>query len=157
MKIKIDKFTTKHAPEFISVVVSGLVAGLLASGSFTIFFSTDEQLDGSSYEQQIDTLNGVVESIDTLKIFVDNQKDSLEKAQMTLLGLQEQQDILKPVLEANQQTVDAIFAIQAQKERTNVWLERAIGFFLGIAGSLIASLIWAYFKDGKEQAIGRKP
>ena len=124
----------------------GLVIGM------TGFFISSDQInfeyevgeENSKYEQQVETLNDVVKSIDTLKIFVIDQKENLKESQATLSKLKQQQDELKPVIEADQKTVDAIFAIQTEQNRKNVWWERAIGFFLGIVGSLIASLIWTY-------------
>ena len=123
---------------FIVSMVTALVINVMASFLFQV---NQEDL---IYEKQIESLNNVVTSIDTLRDFVIEQKNHLKKSQQSLAELKKQQEKLKPVVEADQKTIDAIFALQAEQNKKNIWWERAFGFFIGIASSLIATLIWAY-------------
>ena len=135
------RFTKDHIFAIFALIAS--IAGLIGSIG-QVYFDFQKKEDNLVYEKQIDSLNEVVKNIDTLRAFVVQQKESLTISQQSLAELKKKQDILKPVVEADQKTIDAIFALQEENNRKNVWWERAIGFFLGIAGSLIASLIWAY-------------
>jgi hypothetical protein len=85
-----------------------------------------------------------------LREFVIEQKESMKQSQQSLSELKAKQEQLKPIIEADQKTIEAIFALQAEKNKKNVWLERAIGFFIGIAGSLVASLIFSYVRRPKK-------
>lgn len=95
------------------------------------------------YEKQIEVLDDVQASIDNLKLFVAKQKNQLTEQQAIVEKLKSEQEILKPVVEADKQVVEALFKLQAQQNKTNVWVDRFIGFLLGIAGSLIASVIFS--------------
>jgi hypothetical protein len=61
--------------------------------------------------------------------------------------LKTKQEQLKPVVEADLKTIDAMFALQTKQNKKNVWWERAIGFFIGVGASLVASLIRSYTKN----------
>jgi len=125
------------------------ILGLLSAFG-TMYLDNKQKQESLTYEKQIESLNGVVKSIDTLREFVVEQKESLKQSQQSLSELKAKQEQLKPVVEADQRTIEAIFALQAEQNKKNVWLERAIGFFIGIAGSLVASLIFAYVRRSKK-------
>jgi hypothetical protein len=46
------------------------------------------------------------------------------------------------VVEADRQTVDAILRAQAMRERSHIWIDRVVAFLLGVASSIVASLIY---------------
>jgi hypothetical protein len=94
------------------------------------------------YEKQLEVLDNVQSSIDNLKLFVARQKTQLQEQQAVVEKLKSEQSVLKPVVEANKEVVEALFKLQAQHNSANVWVDRAIGFLLGIVGSLIASIIY---------------
>jgi chromosome segregation ATPase len=98
------------------------------------------------YEKQLESLNNVEKSINALNEFVKNQKERLKTSQVAIEQLQEERNKLKPVLEADRKIVEALFQIQAEKQQKNIWLDRAFGFFIGVASSLVGSLVWAYAK-----------
>lgn len=139
----ITKFTKEHIAQVLALMAS--IIGLLVSAG-QVYFDYQKKQEDLTYEKQIESLNNVVKSIDTLREFVVEQKENLTKSQQSLSELKAKQEQLKPVVEADQKTIDAIFALQAEQNRKNVWWERAIGFFIGIAGSLVASLIFAYVR-----------
>jgi chromosome segregation ATPase len=137
------KFTKDHSIAIVALI--GAIMGFVGSIG-QVYFDYQKNQNALTYEQQIESLNDVVKSIDTLKEFVVEQKENLKESQKSLSELQAKQDQLKPVIEADQKAIDAIFALQAEQNKKNIWWERAIGFFLGVAGSLVASLIWSYMR-----------
>jgi hypothetical protein len=46
---------------------------------------------------------------------------------------------LRPVVEAERKTVDAVLALQEESSKRDMWLERVYGFFLGVISSLAAT------------------
>lgn len=136
MKILLIK---EHAAPIIALIAS-LFGAFTSIGQ--VYFDHQKRQENLIYERQIESLNDVVKSIDTLRSFVVEQKNNLDNSQQALSELKTKQEQLKPVLEADQKTVDAIFSLQAEQNKSNVWWERAIGFFIGISSSLVASLIW---------------
>lgn len=141
-KMKIQ-FFKEHSAKILALTAS-LFGAFTSIGQ--IYFEHQRKQESLAYETQIDSLNNIAKNIDTLKVFVLEQKENLKSSQQALSELKTRQEQLKPVLEADQNTVNAIFAMQAEHNKNNIWLERAIGFFLGIASSLVASLIWSYFR-----------
>ena len=99
---------------------------------------------GSLYTSQIQTLDGVERSLEKLTSFVRQQKQMIQEAQGTLEGLKNEQDKLKPLLEADRRVVESLLQIQAEKQNREIWSERATGFFIGIAASLVASFLFSF-------------
>jgi len=69
--------------------------------------------------------------------------------------LQEQKEEIEPIVTANQEVVDALFAQQRKEIEKGLWMERGISFALGVLASLIASIIWHFVgrfrKRGEEK------
>ena len=70
----------------------------------------------------------------------------MKASQLAVEELKEEQLKLRPIVEADKQIVEALFQIQADKQNKDIWLERAIAFFIGIASSIAGSLFWAYIR-----------
>ncbi|WP_158681613.1 hypothetical protein [Microbulbifer pacificus] len=97
-----------------------------------------------TYEKQVERLASIQSSVKDLADFVSQQQKQLESSRVTLQSLENERKKLEPVVQADREVVEAILKLQAEKEVSSVWLERGIGFLLGIAGSLIASIIFAF-------------
>lgn len=82
-----------------------------------LYFEAQKKQEDLTYEKQIESLNSVVKSIDTLRELAIDQKESLKQSQQSLSELKAKQDQLKPVVEADQKTIEAIFALQAEKNK----------------------------------------
>ncbi len=144
-----NKFLGQHI--YISLALVASILGMIAS-IFQIYnLSTQpkEEKQNIIFEKQIETLDRVQDSLDTLKNFVKGQKTQLVKSQQVISDLKNEQKKLKPIVQADRETVEALFALQSERQKRNVWAERAMGLFLGITGSLVASLVWSYLKQRK--------
>jgi hypothetical protein len=136
-----SNFSKEHYLAIIGALFS--IIGAVMSIAIE-FYDKAEKRNSLMYEKQIDSLNQIENSINILKEFVQNQKKYLEESQIAVNLLKEEEELLKPVVEADRKIVDALFKIQAQQQSKSIWLDRAFGFFIGIASSLVASLFWAY-------------
>jgi hypothetical protein len=139
-----SNFFKNHVFEWIALMASacGSVVTILA-------FSVDlaNKQPEASFTKQIEQLDKVQKSLNTLSVFVSEQKKHLKQSQQTIENLKSEQEKLQPIIDADKKIVETLLSLQAEKNRSNIWGERLIGLFLGVAGSLIASLIWAFFKN----------
>ena len=94
------------------------------------------------YEKQVEVLDQVQVSIDNLREFVNRQRDQLKNQQDVLESLKNEKEKLEPLVKADREVVESLFRIQAERNKSNIWVDRLFGFLLGIVGSLLASLIW---------------
>lgn len=106
------------------------------------YLSGSSAAESQSYEKQLATLNGVQDSLDNLKKFLDLQKKELEERETLLSKLRYERAELQPLVEADREVIVSILRIQAEQNSRGLWNERAIGFIVGIASSLVASFIW---------------
>jgi predicted negative regulator of RcsB-dependent stress response len=133
-------FTDEEKVKFSFAIIMAIVA---ASMSFYEKHEKDiEREKSQTYEKQVERLSNIQDSVKDLAEFVSQQQKQLEASRDTLQNLENERKKLEPVVQADRQVVEAILKLQADQERSSVWLERGIGFLLGIAGSLIASIIF---------------
>lgn len=116
---------------------------------FDIFLKGNET--SNSYKEQLKALNSVENSLKNLESFIHLQKSKLNESERIIKSLEEERNKLKPLVEADQKIINAMFAIQEERKRTSIWIDRGIGFLMGISSSLIASLIWGFFTTRKRE------
>lgn len=93
---------------------------------------------------QLQALENTRKHLTELLRYVDTQKNQLEQSKRTLDAIKSEQERLKPLLEIDRKTIDALFAAQEARNQAAQDRERWIGFFLGVASSMIASIIWSF-------------
>lgn len=98
------------------------------------------------YVAQFNSLENMHKSLDDLKKFVTRHESKLKFEQQTLEHMINQKQTLKPLLQADQDVVDAIFSIQHQKYEEQKWLDRFVSFVLGVVASIIATFIVSWWK-----------
>lgn len=95
------------------------------------------------YDKQISQLDETEGNLKNLIGFIQEQKISLRDTQIQIDELKIEQNELAPVVEANRETIEAIFQAQEKRSRKSVWKERGIGFLMGLATSFIATVMWS--------------
>lgn len=137
----------RHKPRF-TVVTTVLVVAAMA-GAIYFMDKRDlqrremERLRNLDYATQVEQLQQTERSLQALITFVAHQKQALQQTQSALLDLKTEQDRLRPVIESDRTTVEAILSAQERRSSANVSRERWIGFAIGILASLVASFLWA--------------
>lgn len=91
------------------------------------------------FEEQMRHLDTVQESLKNLSAFVDSQKDKINKSESLLRSLNDEEQRLKPLIEADRKALETIFQVQEQRARASANAERAIAFGLGVLSSIVAS------------------
>jgi len=106
-----------------------------------------------SYVAQGEALNKVKDSLNSLLEFVDSQNVKLRESEDLVNHLKTEQEKLRPIVETNRQVIDAILDLQYQKSRSDVWLDRGLGFLTGILTSVIAAFLLRFFDKTKRVAV----
>jgi len=108
-------------------------------------FSTPSDSTKSDYSAQIQSLNNAKNALESLGIYIDQQKKQLELSRSSLAALKDEANKIHPLVEADKKVIEAMFAVQEKRNQTAQATERWIGFALGVLASLIASLIYGIF------------
>ena len=98
----------------------------------------------ADFSVQMKMLGETRESLQTLLAFVDGQEKKMAESRDLLNQLKEQEQQLTPIVQAKKEMVDALFAVQSQRQSSSLLYERWLGFGLGVLASLIASALWAF-------------
>ena len=148
--VKISSVLIESRSEKIKMIIA-LSVGLMTVGVSFYEKQEEKQLkkENQVYEVQMVKLMQVQDSINNLSEFIHQQKEQIKQSQHAVESLIIEQKSLKFVVEANREVVDSILKLHANRVSANVWQERFIGFGLCIASSLIASLIWAGIRRGR--------
>jgi hypothetical protein len=124
--------------EFGESLALGVMMLIGLTGLFSAISDSLEKEKGS-YSVQLEALERVEESLGELSDFVGEQKEKLFDSQKIIEDLKEEHSKLRPVVEAERKTVDAVLALQEESSKRDMWLERVYGFFLGVISSLAAT------------------
>lgn len=132
--------------------VAGTVLGAAILG--TVIYVTEQRsaaireakrLESLSYSVQAQKLEETKSNLHALLQFVEEERRNLQVSQQTLQSLKKEHEQLKPLVDSDRKTIDALFAAQEARNQTAQVAERWIGFALGVVSSLVASFVWAMF------------
>jgi hypothetical protein len=143
----------KRALRWIVRVQVGVVAfsTLVSLGAFWLGKREPARAPASKdFQGQMDTLNRTADSLKDLTEFVAAQKRRLAETEGSLASLKKEQERLTPFVEANRQTIDAVFVEENARRSADVWKERGFGFAAGTVGSMLATwLCWVIVRATK--------
>ena len=91
------------------------------------------------YTSQLQALDKTKESIQALVGFIDEQRKQLQLSQSAVDALKNEESRIHPLVEADRKVIDAVFAVQEQRNQVAQSRERWIGFGLGVLASVLAS------------------
>ena len=83
-------------------------------------------------------------NLDSLVQFVESEKKRLQSSQIALDNLKNEHERIKPLLETDRKTLDALFAAQEARGQAALQTERWIGFGFGVVSSIVASLVLTF-------------
>ncbi|EQB9045484.1 HNH endonuclease [Vibrio cholerae] len=91
------------------------------------------------FKSQLSQLDETEKSLRTLLEFVESQRLSVTQRETAIQKLESEKQKLEPLVNADKETVEALFKVQEERAQKNADKERWIGFGLGILASVIAS------------------
>jgi predicted PurR-regulated permease PerM len=138
-----------HSPRL--TVLSTIAISLFIGG--TIYLTEQKaqtqrdakRLQNLNYAAQVQKLEETRSNLQALLEFVDEEHRNLQTSEQAFQSLKQRHDELKPLVESDQKTIDALFAAQEARNQAAQNIEKWIGFGLGVLSSLVASFIWAFF------------
>ncbi len=113
-----------------------------------------KRLLNQSYATQVQKLEETRANLYALLQFVDDERQNLRSSEQALQSLKREHEQLRPLVESDRKTIDALFAAQEARNQAAQATERWIGFGLGVFSSLVASFIWAVFSYVRNRRIG---
>ena len=119
-----------------------------------VFPSKPVQGASDEYTAVISRIKGIEDELSKLSGFLNQERKRVTDTESILSKLKDERTKLEPIVSANRETVDAILAAHSARQRSNAWRERFIGFSFGILASLIASILYSYFKQWKSSRSG---
>ncbi len=138
----------RKAPQTTSIASALGILVVVLNISLAIYFSEQVRVkklgEVQSYSEQFDLLKSTEKNLNNLTEFISNKKSEIEATRTLIKSLEEKKSELEPIVNANQEVVDAIFFQQRKEIEKTIWAERGISFGLGLLASLIATIIWHF-------------
>jgi fructose-specific phosphotransferase system IIC component len=126
-----------------------IIGGLGVFTSFVgvyVFRDQFVQPDTNSYSTVLAQVSKMGKQLSDLGLFLEQESKRVADTEDILSKLQEEKTKLEPVILSQRETVDAILAAHSKRNASNVWKERVMGFVLGLLASLLAGIIYDFFK-----------
>jgi hypothetical protein len=137
----------EHPLQGVILAISLLAGiGVFVFGEYQKMVQKQVREKNLTYVKQLSSLDNVEDSMRELLRFVEAQREHLRNQQKIVEDLEKERSKLAPLVEADRNIIEALFQLQAERQQSKVWVDRAIGFFLGISGSLIATALWAFIR-----------
>ena len=102
--------------------------------------------DAADYTPILHNIEAIGVHLAELDQFVKAESHRLTETKAFLQSLNEERAKLEPLLKTDRAAVEAILAANAAQIAKHAWKERAVGFLLGVVGSLLASAVYEYFR-----------
>jgi hypothetical protein len=135
------------------ISIISLALGVIFYSSFAILqinkdvIQRAKEIEPKGIETKIVELEKIQESLDNLKNFIEEQTFKLVENEKTINNLEQEKSRLDNVVTTDRKVVEAIFAIQEQRGKSQKWQNIFFGFISGIVASVIGSAIWHKLKD----------
>ncbi|MBC8753809.1 hypothetical protein H2O64_03955 [Kordia sp. YSTF-M3] len=132
-----------------------VIVGIIVALSITYLdnerdsIKKNNELKNLDVVTQINNLNTVEGNLEDLLDFIKHQRTSLNATESKIQALTKEKDQLEPIVNANREVIQAIFQQQEENKKKGVFIERLIGFGLGVLGSIVASIIFNLFRRKK--------
>ena len=130
--------------------LTGIISGVIAiiGMVLAIYFNQQAELkreeklaQNLNFKSQIEQLDQTENSLKQLLTFIEIQKHQVTENQSSLKTLAEEKSKLEPLVHADKKVVEALFSAQEARAKESATRERWIGFGLGVAASIIASIV----------------
>ena len=128
----------------VQITTALSILGATATLVGQLYFMANRKPDHFEYAGQLEALDKAKTSIQSLGTFIDQQKKQLQLSQTAIDALKDEEKRLHPLVDADRKVIDAMFAVQEQRNQAAQSRERWIGFGFGVLASLIASVLYAF-------------
>jgi tetrahydromethanopterin S-methyltransferase subunit F len=119
------------------------IAGVYVADQVTKQEREEKRMQNLTYAKQAQKLDETRANIQALLEFVEDEKKQLQISQQVVQSLKAEHEKLKPIVDSDRKTIDALFSAQEARNQAALSSERWIGFIMGVVSSLVASLVWS--------------
>jgi hypothetical protein len=128
----------------ISAALTGGGLGYIYQSNVSI---DDIQRKNVTIDYHLKMLEDTKKNLNALTEYVENQSTRLRSTNELLTELEKQRDRLKPLLETELDTVNALFRAQDERLRSQRIWDIIIAFLSGILASIFATALWTLLTD----------
>ena len=124
----------------------------IIGGMFNLFFAhfeayKKESDESKKYGNMINSLSEMTKNIESLKTFLETELTRVDATKAIIEGLEKERAELEPVVTAHRNTVDTILRAYQNRSNESVWINRIIGFIIGILSSITAAYLLKLFES----------
>ncbi len=119
-----------------------LLLGLSANLGFHWF-----QKPKPTIEKQIEELDNVQASLSELQKYVSSQQGTLRELSESLHKLKEEKSTIETILGTDREKVQALLTYTGRRSPLDRWIAWGVAFLIGMFSSLVAMLLWNYFRN----------
>lgn len=128
-----------------------LVLGVLMSATYLLMSyvmrdNKSRDTEASRYETAILRLESISSEFEALGKFLKEERRNIVITEDAVRNLRAELSNLEPVVAANREVIEKVLSAYANRTARQAWTERALGFLIGVASSVLASIIVDLFK-----------
>lgn len=113
---------------------------------FSYIIQDEPKDEFGDYTLAIAKIESVSHQLSDLVNFLKQERQKVSESEATLRKLNDEKTQLEPVVLAQRDTVNAILSAHSRATASRAWKERALGFISGLFASLLAALVFEYFR-----------
>lgn len=98
------------------------------------------------YTEIIKSIEVLGSRLSEISTFLESERSRITDTEATLKKLNDEKTKLEPLLKTQREAAEAILAAHSNRTARQAWKERWLGFVLGIISSVIASIVFEYFR-----------
>ena len=135
----------KHPVRTISISIILSIVSVISIYQLTEYMDSKSvtQPLNTDFKAQLDKLDDTEDSLKALLSFVQNQRETTALNEQRIQQLENEKSRLEPLVNADKETVIALFTEQELRVSANASKERWFGFGLGVVASIVASFVIA--------------
>jgi hypothetical protein len=103
-------------------------------------------------ENQIKELDKIQVSLSELQEYVSSQQHTLRNLSDSLQKLKEEKSTIETILDTDRDKVKALLTYSGVRSHQDQWIQWGVAFLIGVFSSLVATLLWNYFKNIRKLA-----
>ena len=124
----------------------GLIVSVLFGVSVNLGFHWFKK-PKPTIKNQIEELDKIQVSLSDLQKYVSSQQQTLRDLSDSFQKLKEEKSTIETILDTDRDKVEALLTYSRKRNSLDQWIQWGIAFLIGVFSSLVATLLWNYFKN----------
>lgn len=141
VRVSIAKRIRRIALRFLIFLTPALLASIFVYKFYNpepVSFASSSQ----SIKDQLNALDEISTNLDMLSSFIDQQRLGLAQEYENIEYLKIEKARLDSIVSLNSEKANLLFREHERRTSQRIWLDRFIGFLLGLVSSLVATFLY---------------